>query len=414
MTAVCLALKLDQQIFREHALLQVPFLQRLVQMPSDNPPGDCVPHAELAAGLLRDLDFTVQSHPVPAALVRQHGMRSVTNLIVRHVFGDGTGPVLALNAHGDVVPPGGGWSADPYGGEIRQGVLYGRGAAVSKSDFATYAFALRSVIGSGLPLNGTAEIHLTYDEETGGQLGPGWLLAEGLTRPDYVISAGFTYGIMVAHNGCLQLQVRLTGRAAHAAWPELGTDVLFAANRLLTALYASRETLRQRSSNISGITHPTLVIGTMHAGLAVNVVPEDAVIRIDRRILPEESPQAVEQELRSIIEAAVLGEPRVKCVIERILLAAPLVPDPSQDRLVDALRGEAVRVFGEAIPALGMPLFTDARLYSAAGAATVLYGAGPRVLEEANGHRADEHLQLRDLLRATRVVAGTISHLLAT
>ena len=153
---------------------QVAFLADLVRTPSDNPPGDCRAHAEVAAARLEELGFTVERHPVPEDRVRAHGMVSATNLVVRHRFGPG--PVVALNAHGDVVPPGQGWTTDPYGAEIRDGVMYGRGVAVSKSDFATYAFALLALIRSGAPLAGTVELHFTYDEEAGGLFGPGWLL----------------------------------------------------------------------------------------------------------------------------------------------------------------------------------------------------------------------------------------------
>ena len=125
---------------------EVRFLAELVKVPSDNPPGDCAPHAVRAAELLEAMGFTVERHPVPAELVRANGMVSATNLVIRHRFGDG--PTVALNAHGDVVPPGEGWSSDPYGAEIRDGVMYGRGVAVSKSDFATYAFALQALMAS--------------------------------------------------------------------------------------------------------------------------------------------------------------------------------------------------------------------------------------------------------------------------
>src|SRR5689334_14894881 len=164
---------------------QVEFLAALVKMPSDNPPGDCAPHGARAAELLKVLGFSVERHPVPTDLAAAHGMRSATNLIVRRRFG--AGPVIALNAHGDVVPPGEGWTADPYGAEIRDATMYGRGVAVSKSDFATYAFALKALEMSGAAFAGTVELHFTYDEEAGGLIGPGWLLEQKLTRPDYVI-----------------------------------------------------------------------------------------------------------------------------------------------------------------------------------------------------------------------------------
>ena len=120
---------------------EVRFLQALVQVPTDTPPGNNAPHADRTAELFASFGFNCEKHPVPADVVAQHGLQSITNLIVRRPYGAG-GKTIALNAHGDVVPPGLGWSADPYGADVRDGVMYGRGVAVSKSDFATYAFAL--------------------------------------------------------------------------------------------------------------------------------------------------------------------------------------------------------------------------------------------------------------------------------
>src|SRR6202044_3003277 len=204
--------------------------------------------------------------------VRAHGMISATNLIVRHRFGPG--PVIALNAHGDVVPPGTGWTTDPYGAEIKDGWMYGRGVAVSKSDIATYGFALAALRDSGAVLNGTVELHITYDEETGGEIGPGWLLAQKLSQPDLAIAAGFSYAVVNAHNGCLHLEVTLTGKSAHAAMPATGADALEAANAILTALYKSRATLSQTVSAIPEIGAPQITVGLIEGGINTNVVPD--------------------------------------------------------------------------------------------------------------------------------------------
>ena len=400
------------RIERDFDALQVPFLASLVRVPSDNPPGDCAPHAEHTRGALEELGFEVERHEVPQALVTAAGMIRVTNLVARRRFGSG-GPVIALNAHGDVVPPGAGWSVDPYGAEIRDGVMYGRGVAVSKSDIATYAFALRALAACDARLCGTVELHITYDEECGGQLGPGWLMSEGITRPDVVISAGFTYAVMIAHNGCLHLEVEVSGRSAHAAWPETGVDALEAANAIMTALYRERALYTARPSAIPGIGHPNLVIGMIKGGNSTNVVPDRVVFRLDRRLLPDEDADAAEARLHAVIAEAASAFPSCGTSVRRILLARPLTPAAAQAPVVEALQRHASRVLGEAIPACGMPLFTDARLYSEAGCATVLYGAGPRVLQAANGHRADEQLVLADLRRATEVVACTLTELLA-
>ena len=386
------------------------FLAELVRVPSDNPPGDCAPHAERAAELLEGLGLAVERHPVPDALVREHGMISATNLVVRRRFGDG--PVIALNAHGDVVPPGEGWTRDPYGAEVADGWMYGRGVAVSKSDFATYTFALLALAAAGAPLAGTVELHLTYDEEAGGEIGPKWLLEEGISRPDYAIGAGFSYAVVNAHNGCLHLEVLVRGRSAHAAMPFTGIDALEAANHLLGALYTWRRGLAARVSAIPGIGSPQLTVGLIRGGINTNVVPDRVSFRLDRRMIPEEEPAMVEAELRQVIEEAARAFPVARVEIRRILLAEPLTPLPGSQRLSEVVCRHASRIMGEPVAAKGVPLYTDARHYAAAGVPTILYGAGPHTIEEANAHRADERLPLADLFKATEVVSLSLLSLL--
>ena len=382
------------------------FLAELVRTPSDNPPGECRPHAERAAGLLEELGFTVERHPVAEARVRAAGMVGVTNLIVRRRFGPG--PVVALNAHGDVVPPGEGWTEDPYGAAVVDGWMYGRGVAVSKSDFATYAWALRALEAAeraGARIGGTVELHFTYDEETGGELGPRLLLEEGISAPDLAIGAGFSYAVIVAHNGCLHLEVEVTGRSAHAARPETGIDALEAANAILSALYGWRGGLAGRVSAVPGIGAAQMTIGRIEGGINTNVVPDRVRLRLDRRMIPEENPEAAEAELRALIGEAARAHPAARVEVRRILLAAPLTPLPGAERLSRPLCRAASRILGETVTTAGVPLYTDARHYAARGIPVVLYGAGPRSIEEANAHRADERLPLADLARATEVVA---------
>jgi acetylornithine deacetylase/succinyl-diaminopimelate desuccinylase-like protein len=394
---------------QQHAA-QTAMLAELVRTPSDNPPGDCAPHGERTARLLEGLGFAVERHVVPEPTVRAHGMLSVTNLVVRRRFGDG--PVVALNAHGDVVPPGEGWSADPYGAEIRDGWMYGRGAAVSKSDIVTYAYALLGLEQAGIPLRGSVELHVTYDEETGGELGPKWLLEQGISRPDLAIGAGFAYAVVNAHNGVLHLEAEITGRSAHAAKPYTGIDALECAAEVLAALYAWRKGLAARVSAIPGIGAPQLTIGLIAGGINTNVVPDKVVLRMDRRIVPEEDAGEVERELRAVIQTAATL-PGARVAVRRIMLAAPLTPLPGGQALTDLLAAHAARVLGETVPVAGVPLYTDARHYAAAGIPIVLYGAGPRSIEDANAHRADERLPLADLFRATEVIALTLADLLA-
>jgi succinyl-diaminopimelate desuccinylase len=393
---------------------EVQFLQALVQVPTDTPPGNNAPHAERTATLLAAMGLEAERHAVPTEQVQAYGLQSLTNLIVRRHYGPG--PTLALNAHGDVVPPGEGWTQDPYGGAIVQvngeDQLYGRASAVSKSDFATYTFALRALESLGLPLKGQLELHFTYDEEFGGELGPGWLLAQGLTKPDYLIAAGFSYQVVVAHNGCLQMEVTLHGTASHAAFPDTGVDALQATTQLLTALYAHNSELKTRHSKVPGITHPYLNVGRIEGGSNTNVVPGKVQLKLDRRMIPEEDPAAVEAEVRGLIEHTVAGCAGIRVDIKRLLMAHALQPQTGNAPLVAALQRHGEAVFGEPIPTAGTPLYTDVRLYGAYGTAAVIYGAGPRTVLESNAKRADEHLALSDLKRATQVVARCLLDML--
>ena len=391
---------------------EVAFVKALVRAPSDNPPGDCAPAAEVAAQELQALGFTVERHRVPEAVVRANGMVSATNLIVRKTFGSGKGPVIALNAHGDVVPPGEGWTVDPYAAVERDGAIYGRGVAVSKSDFATYAFALLALQANDAGLDGAVELHFTYDEEAGGMIGPQWLIEQGLTKATLAISAGFSYAITTAHNGVLHLEVTLRGRQAHAAIPATGRDALEAAVPVLAAVYGERKRLAGIVSAEKGIGSPQITVGLISGGINTNVVPDTVSFRIDRRIIPEEVGEDVQRDLVSLIEGAVPDGSGITVECRRIMLADPLRPIPGVERLAGIVGRRAEEILGVPVLPTGVPLYTDARHYAAAGIPTVLYGAGPRSILEANAHGADEHLKLSDLRAATEIVALSLSDLL--
>jgi len=392
---------------------EVHFLQALVQVPTDTPPGDNAPHAERTAELLHGFGFEAEKHPVPAQAVKDYGLQSITNLIVRRQYGSGgSGPTIALNAHGDVVPPGDGWTHDPYAGEIVDGKLYARASAVSKSDFASYTFAVRALEALKAPLEGGVELHFTYDEEFGGELGPGWLLQNKLTKPDFLLAAGFSYQVINAHNGCLQMEVTVHGKMAHAAIPDTGVDALQGTVAILNALYAQNARYKSIASKVPGINHPYLNVGRIEGGTNTNVVPGKVVLKLDRRMIPEESPAEVEADVRRVIAEAAAGLPGITVEIRRLLLAESWRPDARNAPLIDALQKHGAEIFGEPIPTSGTPLYTDVRLYAAAGVPAAIYGAGPRTVFESNAKRADEHLVLEDLRRATKVVARTLFDLL--
>jgi len=412
--------QIDQWI-DQHLDEQVEFLKALVAVPTDTPPGNNTPHALRTAELLKDFGYTAEHHAPPIEMVRENGMESVTNLIVRRPFGAG-GKTIALNAHGDVVPPGEGWTHDPYGGEIVDGKMYGRATAVSKCDFSTFTFAVRALEAAAdvTKLKGQVELHFTYDEEFGGILGPDYLLANNLTKPDLMIAAGFSYQVVTAHNGCLQMEVTVNGNMAHAAIPESGVDALQGAHAIMGELYKQNALYKQITSQVEGITHPYLNIGMISGGTNTNVVPGKVTFKLDRRMIPEEDTAAVEANLRQIMADAVTAfnkgrnDAGISISIKRLLMCEAMKPLAGNQSLVQALQTHGETIFGEPIPALGTPLYTDVRLYVERGIPGVIYGAGPRTVLESHAKRADERIDLADLRRATKVIARTLADLLSS
>jgi acetylornithine deacetylase/succinyl-diaminopimelate desuccinylase-like protein len=161
-----------------------------------------------------------------------------------------------------------------------------------------------------------------------------------------------------------------------------------------------------------------LNVGQIHGGTNTNVMPGKVVFKLDRRMIPEENPIEVEASIRQTIEKAAQsfkpprGGSQLKVDIKRILLANAMKPLAGNQPLVDAIQKHGEVLFGEPIPALGTPLYTDVRLYVERGIPGVIYGAGPRTVLESHAKRADERLDLEDLRRATKVIARTLQDLL--
>jgi acetylornithine deacetylase/succinyl-diaminopimelate desuccinylase-like protein len=170
---------------------------------------------------------------------------------------------------------------------------------------------------------------------------------------------------------------------------------------------------------VAGINHPYVNVGLIEGGTNTNVIPGKVMLKLDRRMIPEENPVEVEASIRQVIADAVTGfnqgraaDMQISVDIKRMLMAHSMQPLAGNKPLVDAIQKHGEQVFGEPIPAMGTPLYTDVRLYAERGIPGVIYGAGPRTVLESNAKRADEHLVLEDLRRATKVIARTLQDLL--
>lgn len=389
---------------------QFRFLADLVKASSENPPGDLAPHAEMVAERLSGLGLETEVHPLPDELVRGTGMASAANLVVRRVFGDG--PVLALHAHADVAPAGEGWTVPPYRAEIRDGVMWGRGVTMAKANVAAYAYAILALAASGAPLAGSVELHVTYDEEMGGHLGPKWLLENGISRPDFAIGSGFSYGVVAYQMGCLHLAVEV--RANPGPPGGRPPDAMRAAARVLAALDDEQKRLAGVLPRAAGLGHPSLVVGQIEGGTAPNVPAAEVTLKLGRRFLPAEDAGAIRRQLAAAVGKAVLAEKGVRCTVRPLVEDPPLKPVPATQKLIDVLTRHASRTMGERVSVCGAPFMTGARHYAAFGVPTVCYGVGPKSVLEDGGRGADERLALDDLRKATEAIALALADLLAT
>jgi len=209
------------------------------------------------------------------------------------------------------------------------------------------------------------------------------------------------------------MEVTVHGKMAHAAIPDTGIDALQGAVHILNALYAQNALYKQVTSGVEGITHPYLNVGRIEGGTNTNVVPGKVTFKLDRRMIPEENPVEVEAAIRRVIADAAAQCTGITVDIKRLLLANAMQPLPGNRPLVEAIQKHGEAVFGEPIPAMGTPLYTDVRLYGEAGIPGVIYGAGPRTVLESHAKRNDERLVLEDLRRATQVIARSLADLLA-
>ncbi len=396
------------QYVEEHQEQLLDSAQALVRVNTVNPPGRN--YRAMADALLeccQGLGLRAKVHRVPDQEVRRV-LGSVEfpryNLIAR--WDVGRPQTAHFNAHYDVVPCAGQWKfGDPFEPGLSAGALYGRGAGDMKGAIAALLMAVEALKATGAEPAFNIECSFTADEETGGQLGAGWIVNKGLVNADFAVVCEGAAGTQVGcgHNGVLWLEVELTGKAAHASRPEQGVNAFEAMADVVQKLQAYKAQLNAaelRYVDFDGeVRNPTLNIGGTFSGGAgdkINTVPARARFSLDRRLVPGEQLAAVERELRrAVVQAA--GSP---CQV-----AAPLRIEPC---VVDADHA-LPRAFARAVQAVrrraaGYRLssgFTDLHYFAVAGG---LPGIGYGVKGERI-HGVDERVRVRDLVLTARTYA---------
>ena len=311
--------------------------------------------------------------------------------------GTGGGRSLMLNGHLDTVGVVG-YDGDPFGGELQDGLIFGRGAFDMKCGLAAILVAAARASATGLA--GDVIVTLVADEEFG-SLGTEEVLRH--YRADAAIVAEPSeLCLTVAHRGFAWFEVELTGRAAHGSMPEQGVDAIAHAGLVLRALDGLRERLE------SAQAHPLLGHGTVRVSMitggedAATVAPS-CTLTVERRTLPGEAPDAVEAELARLLERLAATTPEFAFRLTRLVARGAFEADPGWP-IVLALSDNAERVLGVTPARRGEPFWTDAGLLHEAGIPCLLIG-----VRGGGAHADKEWAEVASVHRLTEILTGTIT-----
>lgn len=367
----------------------------LVRIPSENPPGQ---EAEVAAFLVRyfrDIGFepTVQEITPgrPNVMVQLEGQEP--------------GPHLIFNGHTDVVPPGPGWSLDPYGAEVRDGRLYGRGSADMKGGVAAMIEAALTVAQSS-PFRGTITLAMVADEEEGGG-GTRHAVQQGLRGDWAIIPEPTDLRPVIAHKGDFNFYITVHGEAAHGSVPDQGINAIYGAGKLLTAIQELNHRLSNQSHALVG--SPTVSVGTIRGGEITCMVPSECRIAVDRRLIPGEDPADVITEMETLLADLARADPTFKADMVTPIQALPMEVSPDLP-VVRALRSASERMVGVDPGVFGWSATCDASILAQeADTPTVIFGPGS--IDRA-AHRPDESVSIEELNTCAQIYALTMLELL--
>jgi acetylornithine deacetylase len=369
--------------------------QDMVRIPSDNPPGREAALARFLAEYLTRAGLAPEVREVAP---------DRPNVVAR-LRGAAARPHLILNGHIDALPPGDGWTRDPYGGEILEGRLYGRGATDMKGPVASLIAAVEAVKRSGVPLRGSVTLTAVVDEE-GTQEGTRRLVQEGVVGDFAIVAEPTEFLPVAAHKGDMYIEVATQGREAHASTPQAGINAIDQMADIVVELRGLADRLRERRHPLVG--SPTLSVGTIEGGMLTPMVPGRCRITIDRRVLPNEAPPDAVQQVREAIDRVRHRRPDLQADVRMLAFAPPMETD-SGNPLVSSLRAATGRILGRDPGVHGWAATCDANLLVNEGKTpTVVFGPGS-IADQA--HKPDESVAIEELIAAAKIYAVVIMDL---
>ncbi len=380
---------MDQVLAALDAEATIALTQALIRIDSANPPGREQAVAEMLLDVARDWGLEADLQTVA---------EDRANVIIR-LRGNGAAPSLLYCGHLDTVPIGdSAWDVDPFGGTLRDGRIFGRGASDMKSGVASMLAGMAAVKSAGIALPGDVIFAGVAGEEVdcvgsrrfldaGGMNGVGWLVVSEPTNLDLVIG----------HKGAFRVEIVSHGRAAHGAMPELGINAILHMTEIIRRLQVLP--LPHRSHAL--LTPPTVSINTISGGFRVNVVPDLCRITVDIRTLPEQDHGRIRRDILALLADLEASQPGFRATLSVIGEAAP-VATAATDPLVDVALRSAARVMGKVPRTRGVNYFSDASvLQPPTDVPTVLFGPG----EDELAHQVNESVPVDALVKAAGVFA---------
>ena len=374
----------------------ISFLQGLVRIRSTYPPGDCVEAAQFCAA---KFEAAGVEHTIVADLPERPSVLAI-------ISGQQERPQLAFNAHIDTVPieDEAAWAHDPFGAEIVDGVLYGRGSGDDKSSVTAQVMAGIAIHRAGVALEGSLVINPVADEESLSKHGAQWLHDTGQLRPDMIIVGEQTNNeVAVAERAINWVEIVIHGEAAHGAMPWNGTNAIIQMAGVIKFLE------KEYFPILTGRTHPylppsTLNLGTISGGIKTNMVPETCRITLDRRIPPGETIDTIVGELRDLLDRYSNEVEPINYEVNVLVTGSgkPMETSPD-DPLVLHMQAVITDLTNETRPITGYNQGSDGRFFAEDGIPVIIFGPShPDV-----GHSANEHVRVEQVVEATKIYALT-------
>ena len=398
---------------------------QLVNIDTTVPPGRNYPKiAQLLAGELKDLGVTPSVGYIPEATLKRRvspevGLKGPRPNVHATLKGEKDGPRIVLNGHVDVVPAQTeGWSSDPFKPVIRNGMIFGRGAADMKGSDAAMVYSLKALVETGARFNGSITSTFTTDEEVGGYTGVNYLIDKNvITRDvDYCLSMDSNIeAVNIASLGDTELLITVRGKAAHSGRGWIGTNAIEYAATLVERLKLLGREVAKRKSKIptepiygNSRLRPGLYVTMVKGGTKGNIIPDSCEVLVDRRFIPEENREQVQREIGRVVKE-FSRETGVKALVKPILGYDPMLTDPNH-RLVRVVRKAARKVLKRDAPPRGTQGSTDMAAVSRMGVPVAVLGT---TRADSNIHGVDEHVRINDLVSVTKIFAHTYLELLS-